>query len=163
MRRWWLWVALMLSLGVNVGILGTIAAHRFGQRPQPARQVDLPRSGQLPPLNTLADRLRLTGERRDRFLEVQREFFTEVTSRRIELATLRQELRRELTARQPDRGRIDRILERTGEATAALDGAFVANVLASRELLDRRQQRLYFRFLQRLRAGGEAPRHPGGR
>ena len=163
MKRWWLWIALMLSLGVNVGILGMIVVHRAGQRAKPARQVETPRPGQLPQLNVLADRLRLEGERRDRVLEVQRDFFTEITRRRIELATLRQELRRELVARQPDRARIDRILEQTGDATAALDGAFADNVLASRQILDRRQQRLYFRFLQRLRAGGETPRRPTGR
>lgn len=165
MKRWWLLVALMLSLGVNVGVLLMIASHRRApqqweetRRAEAERREEARRPGdikpeQMPPLNALADRLRLRGEARDRFLEAQKEFFAEVTSRRIELATLRQELRRELTSPEPDRQRIDRILEETGRATAALDAAFVDNVLAVRGLLGPRQQRAYFRFLGRLRAG----------
>ncbi len=166
MRRWWLWVALMLSLGVNVGVLFMIAVHRRAparvEEPgriegprgtQTERRDPAARPGQTPPLNALADRLRLRGDERDRFLAAQSRFFAEVTSRRVELATLRQELRRELTSPSPDRQRIDRILERTGDATAALDGAFADNVLAVRGLLGPRQRRAYFRFLHRLRAG----------
>ncbi len=166
MKRWWLWIALMLSLGVNVGVLFMIAAHRrapqqleqarrieAGQRSEAGRPNGVGRPRQAPPLDALADRLRLRGEARDSFLEAQGRFFAEVTNRRVELATLRQELRRELTSPSPDRRRIDRILERTGKATAALDGAFVDNVLAVRRILGPRQQRAYFRFLNRLRAG----------
>ncbi len=160
MKRWWLWIALMLSLGVNVGVIFMIAVHRRSpqrleeaHRTEPARPSPVARPGQAPPLGTLADRLRLRGEARDRFLEAQREFFAEVTNRRLELATLRQELRRELISPTPDRQRIDRILERTAAATAALDGAFVENVLVVRRILGPRQQRAYFRFLNRLRGG----------
>lgn len=150
MRRWWLWVALMLSLGVNLGVLFMIAVHR--QAPQ-RREAPARFAPQPPPINLLADRLRLRGRARDRFLQAQGEFFAEVTSRRMELATLRQELRRELISPTPDRGRIEEILERTGRATAELDGAFADNVLTVREILGPRQQRAYFRFLQRIRSG----------
>jgi hypothetical protein len=38
-KRWWLALALLLSLGVNLGILGTVAAHRWATAPaKPTRQ-----------------------------------------------------------------------------------------------------------------------------
>lgn len=163
MKRRWLWIALMLSLGVNVGVVAMILTHRrAAQRFEQPRWTEAGRpaepggragNARQPPLNAMADRLRLRGEARDRFLEVQGRFFAEVTNRRVELATLRQELRRELISPSPDRQRIDRIVERSGAATAALDAAFAENVLAVREILGPRQQRAYFRFLNRLRAG----------
>lgn len=157
MKRWWLWIALLLSLGVNVGVVGTILVHRAAGRAEP-----LPRpaagTAQPPQLSALADRLRLSGPARDRFLAVQHEFFSEVMARRTELATLDHELRRELTAPRPDRQRIDRILERRGRAHSAIETAFTDNVLACREILGPRQQRQFFRFLGRLRQAGPGAR-----
>jgi len=164
MKRWWLWIALMLSLGVNVGVLFMIAAHRRApqryeenrgvdtqRRDEPRLRHESERLARRPRLDALADRLRLRGESRERFLEAQRKLITEVTSSRVELATLRQELRLELISPAPDRQRISQILDQTGKATAALDGAFADNVLAVRRILGPRQQRAYFRFLSRLR------------
>ena len=170
MRRWGLWVALMLSVGVNIGVLLMVVADRraplrleepqlvepllpdeladpvevvLPERPEPlsapaepaptpeAEPEPPPRPEASPPpgppspsppsqepaprdplpspqrapsaealrraepkLELLADKLRLRGRQRARFLEAQRRFFTEVTARRVELATLRRELRR---------------------------------------------------------------------
>ena len=263
MRRWGLWIALMLSLGVNVGVLIMVVANRGGlarlEDPRvdepllpydltdalPSEQLPLPEEAespaegevepsaetesqppaaepglpapvappaaeveprpappsappsqpppptvapapegpapQAPPtspeggpsaealrraepkLGLLADRLRLRGQQRERFLEAQRRFFTEVTARRVELATLRHELRRQLTSPAPDRQRIRRILARSGEATAELDAAFAENVLTVRRLLGPRQQRAYFLFLERVRSGLESQDRPGRR
>ena len=256
MKRWGLWIALMLSLGVNVGVLIMVVAARGLPRrleeprsaepllpEEPAGPVDpvLPREAEPPPpappetetappreavpepsppaepsprpkpppaapqeppssappedpaapegptphappapapqagpsvealrraeprLEVLADRLRLRGQQRERFLDAQRRFFTEVTARRVELATLRRELRRQLTSPSPDRQRMRRILERSGRATAELDAAFAQNVLTVRRILGPRQQQAYFRFLERLRDGMELRNRPGER
>lgn len=251
MRRWGLWIALMLSLGVNVGVLLMVVANRGAPprleesgpvepllpdeltgpaeavlpaplapqpeaEPEPVSEEPVPRpetepeppprpepspppdpppsspppeaqaapdeprpaapppSAQLGPsaealrraeprLELLADRLRLRGRQRERFLEAQRRFFTEVTARRVELATLRRELRRQLTSPSPDRRRIRRLLERSGAATAELDAAFAENVLTARRILGPRQQQAYFRFLERVRTGMESQNRPGQR
>lgn len=155
MRRWWLTIALLLSLGVNAGILSVIVLARlFPERPPlPAA----PARG--PGVERLADRLGLAGEPRRRFVELQERFLRDTRGQRERLAELRRELRREITGRRPDERRIDELLGELNAATAALDRALVGLVLDSRELLTWRQQREYFRFLGRLRLG-EPPLTP---
>jgi len=46
MIRWWLVIGLLLSVGLNVGILATIAAHR--PAPPPPREGRPPQEGQNP-------------------------------------------------------------------------------------------------------------------
>ena len=253
MKRWGLWIALMLSVGVNIGVLVMVVADRRMPRrldepqsvepllpeelagpvgpvlveepappagpepvppperaPQPRTEPEPPPASEpsIPPapspsppgepaasapeaerrpepeprgpaspspergpsaealrraqpqLELLADRLRLRGPQRERFLEAQQRFFTEVTARRVELATVRRELRRQLTSPQPDRQLIRRLLERSGRATAELDAAFAENVLTVRRILGPRQQQAYFHFLERVRSGMDGQNRP---
>lgn len=179
MRRWWLALALLLSLGVNLGILGTLAVQRL--RPEPpaagdpaARPETVPPRPEgapgkpppeerplPPPLLRLTDRLGLEGEERERFLAVQRQFFVATSNERWRLAALHRELRRELFAAAPDRGRIEALLGEIGDTYAALEEAMAQNVLASREILDPEQERQFLELVRRLRAGQLRP--PGQR
>lgn len=156
MRRWWLVLALLLSLGINVGILAVLAIHRLRppQPPQPLAPVAA--AG----VERLADHLGLEGAERRRFVELQREFFDATRQRRERMVRLRRELARELTSRSPDRRRVEEILAELAGTYAEVEGAFAHLVLDSREVLDPRQQRQYLRFLGRLRAGAEGMR-PG--
>ena len=61
MKPIWLWLALLLSVGVNLGVLATISTHRLRE---PATRDGRPREDR-PPVGRAADRLGLEGEERD--------------------------------------------------------------------------------------------------
>ena len=170
MSRWWLILALLLSVGINIGILATLAFQgRSGDGGATAHGIatgvgpddpaaggtaeDPPaREGRLPPvIRRMADELRLEGEKRAAFVEVQRAFFEQTISARSRMARLQREIRREVTSEDPDREALDRLLVELSSAHTDLERAFVTNLLDSRELLDGDQERRFMRFLRRLR------------
>jgi hypothetical protein len=153
-RRWWLTIALLLSLGVNAGILAVIVLGRL--LPERAAPRAAARGAGV---ERLADRLGLAGEERHRFVALQERFLLDTREQRQRLAGLRRELRRRLVERHPDERRIEELVGEMSAATSALDRALVRLVLDSRKLLGPRQQREYFRFLARLRMG-EPPLAP---
>jgi Spy/CpxP family protein refolding chaperone len=177
MRRNWLFLALLLSVGVNCGLLGMgIARHRMaerwpggergdraqGERPGGERpHGDRPRDGAR-----LADRLELTGEARENFLRLQRELAERVRAGRTTIDASRRELRRELVSAEPDRARVEELLSAIQREQDALDRALVANVLAAREMLDPAAEREYLRFVERIGAvasGASGPNRSGFR
>jgi hypothetical protein len=198
-RRWWIGLALLLSLGINLGLLGAIAAGRWAGRggeaeappaaePAGGRElpggfaVEVPEAGSEagpsprrlreraarrgldgPPVGRLADHLGLEGERRARFVELQRRFVESHLEARRERFRLGAELRRELVAERPDRERVEELLAALAAAHEEDERATAEVILASRQLLDEEQRRAYFRFLERLRGGRGERRGPGGR
>lgn len=178
MRRWGLALALLLSVGVNIGILATLAVRRAAppdrpeDRPRPEEGRPLPpeppgeRAGE-PPLRAtrLADRLGLEGEQRRRFLRLQGRFFVETVRLRTEQAEVFRELRRELAAPAPDRRKIEELTRASARAHLALQQAMARNVIATRELLDPEQERLFLDIVSRLGPPGlgdrpQRPRRP---
>ncbi len=180
MKRWWVGILLLLSLGVNVGILATLGAQRL-RRPEPAAPETSPAAGStlprpaapgaerprvaapLPSFQGLADRLGLAGEARDRFVDIQRRAFESMRAQRQRMLAARAGLRQELVAASPDRRRIDALLAEAGAAQAELERVLVSSLLESRALLDPVQQRMYGRFVEeRLRPEGAPlpPRRP---
>jgi len=167
-RRWLVPLALLLSVGVNLGILATLGLQhwRGGHEPPPGPPPEegAPPPGELegrrPNVGPLADRLGLVGEPRHRFIEMQERFVAGMRERRFELQSLQGALRAELVAERPDRARVEELTTRLGNAYAQLDRSLAENILASRELLTVQQQRQFLRFvesrLQQLR-GGERP------
>ena len=160
MRPIWLWFALLLSVGVNLGVLATIGTDRLRE---PARWDRGPTEEGPPPVERAADRLGLGGERRDAFIQIQTDFFHGMRESREELETLRRQLRRELMAENPDRAEVDGLIDEMGQAYSRLDRVFVENVLKSREILDPEQERRYLEFLDRLQQRGRSGhRRPEG-
>ena len=179
MRRWGLVLALLLSLGVNVGILATLATQRareettaplpappppppFDRRPDDGPAARPGPGGPQRRLQRLVEEMRLEGEEKRRFLAIQRRFFETSREERRVLAELHRELRQELLAPAPRRARIDALVEQIGRSYAKLEGAMAANVVDSRAVLDGDQERLFLEFVRRLRAG-QGRRFPPGR
>ena len=182
--RWWLVIALLLSVGLNVGILAAIAARRGGPPPpREEREGRPPQEGQnpgnpanadpVPRLGRLADRLKLEGDQRRRFLDIQWSLYQESTRQRLQLNEVHRELRRELTRTAPDRQRVEALLGESSRIHLALERALVNNILSTRELLGPDKEKEYLKIVGRLRLpnpgpgianpGGQPPkRRPGG-
>jgi Heavy-metal resistance len=159
MIRWWLVIALLLSVGLNVGILATIAARRGGPPPEARAQKvppELANPGRdpLPLLPRLADRLGLEGEKRRKFLDSQWNLFQETSRLRLQLGEVHREIRREVTRDEPDRQRVEQLLAESSRIYLAMERSLVSNVLATREMLDADQQRQYMALIGRLRIAG---------
>jgi len=158
MKRWWLVIVLLLSVGLNVGILAAIAARRAhpGPRePEMANPANDPLSNNpLPRLPRFADRLGLEGEERRKFLDIQWSLFQETSRLRLRMGEVHRDLRRELTRSQPDRRRVDALLSESARIYGALERALVSNVLATRELLGPEKEREYLELVGKLRVPG---------
>lgn len=174
MRRHWLFLALLLSVGINCGLLGMgIMRHRMlagtdrSDRSDRFDRFERSERGERPPGRQgarLADRLELAGEERERFLALQRTLAETVHAGRLRIDDARRELRRELTSPDPDRARVEVLLTGIGKEQDALDRALVENVFAARDLLAGEAEREYLRFVERFGgafAGGRPP-GPGG-
>lgn len=156
MRRWWLVLALLLSVGLNIGILAAVAARRLG--PQGAKQAaGANQPDPLPRLPQLANRLGLEGEERRKFLDIQWNLYQETSHLRLTLGETHRNLRHELVQPQPDRARVDSLLEESSRTYLALEKSLVGNILATRDLLGPEKEKQYLRLIGQLRIP-----NPGG-
>lgn len=176
MSRWWLVLALVLSIGVNVGLVASHLLDRRGASGGEGRlgvattgvesaAERMPRTAQrrqgIPPwIDRFADALALDGDRRHRFVEIQQRFVAALEERRVARHESQAALRHALLRPEPDRAEIERLVTELGAAQAAIEGAFADNVLASRALLEPREERRFLEALRRLRleAGRRARR-----
>lgn len=112
-----------------------------------------------PPLRRMvvrmADELELTGDQRQAFFDLERNFFERTLRQRKQVRMLQGQLRRALGSEPADPDEARRILEHLIEAQRELEQTFVDHVFAARELLDRRQMARYRRFLGHLRRVGQ--------
>lgn len=156
MRRWWLAIALLLSVGLNLGLFASLVIQRL-RPPLPRVErggVAAIRVG----VERFADRLELDGETRRAFVERHERFFESAREPRQRLTRLRAELRRELTAEEPDRARTERLVDAAAATYAELERGLAGLVLDVRGLLSAGQQQQYLRFLERLRVfAGQGP------
>lgn len=156
MRRWGLIVGLLVSLGLNVGILVTLVVLRASRPPvQPEAS---------PPFGAPS----LDAPAQEQFIDGQRAFMHSLMSERREIEALRREVRRELLADTPDRARLETLVAELSERTTALERRFVDHVLHSREALDPEDERRYVEMLRRMPELRDRPgpmmdrRRPGG-
>ncbi|HEX4965944.1 MAG TPA: periplasmic heavy metal sensor [Thermoanaerobaculia bacterium] len=176
MRRWWLVIALLLSVGLNVGILAAITARRLGnpqgQGQKPPAAANNPAADPLPRLPRLADRLGLEGEERRKFLDIQWNLYQETSHLRLQLGEVHRHLRHELIQPQPDRAQVDRLLDESSRVYLALEKSLVTNILATRDLLGPEKEKQYLRLIGQLRIpnpggfgpnAGLGPKRPGAR
>lgn len=159
MKRAWLTVALLVSLGVNLGLVGVGVARRVASH----RWERIESGDERPPADLgrrLAERIGVPEERRQRFQEIQRKLIEQTARERREVGRLRLEIRDELMSPQPDSGRLDDLLRQLAEREAQLNRAFVDSVVESRGVLDDEEMRLYLNFLERMGPGQRGPRGP---
>lgn len=168
MKRGWVWVALLLSVGINIGVLATLGVSRTRSQARWER----PREGdRTPPFERLANHLDLEGEARAQFMDIQQRLFRTTRQHQEALQMLRGELRREVVSDNPDPTRVDELLAEVGSLHMDLDRVMVQSVLQTRKILTPEQQKRYLRVLERMRDAyrrfgtrGEDPaRRPGRR
>lgn len=186
MTRRWLGLLLLLSVGVNVGILSVLALERL-QQDESAAPADRvaerpavgpppgPLTGVGPPgaggegvpqpirwrLEDLAGQMDLDEDETQEFLEIHRRFFIATRARRGRILQTQERFRRELAASEPSRETLDALARQLGEELAGLDADFATSVLETRALLGSEKEGEYLRVLSRLRppglGGGQAP------
>jgi hypothetical protein len=161
-RRWWLVIALLLSLGLNVGILAAVGARRalLMAKPNAARQQqggnangggNANNTDPVPRLTRLANRLSLEGDQRHKFLDIQWNLYQETARLRLQLNEVHRELRRELTHPNPDRQRVEGLLNDSSRIYLALERSLVNNVFATRDLLGPEKEAEYLKIVGSLR------------
>ncbi|HEV3456285.1 MAG TPA: hypothetical protein VHG32_06975 [Thermoanaerobaculia bacterium] len=151
MKRWWLVIALVLSIGMNLGLLVALAlsSPALAQQQQAVMRPAAPgRWAQL------ADRLGLQGEVRQRFIQRQRQFVAETAGPRARLPEIRKQVRAELIRPKPDLTRIDELLREGSDIFLMLERSVVANVLDSRKMLPPDAERKYVDVISRLQLEG---------
>jgi hypothetical protein len=156
-KRWWLVLALLLSLGVNVGILATIAVARL----RPAEAQKAPQGPPEKRLARLADRLKLAGGERERFLTLQRQFFTDTGHDRKRLQQIYRQVRRELISARPDSARIEELLAESSQVYLKVERAVTANVLETRKILKPEQESIFLDLIEKMRPGQGPFAQPG--
>jgi hypothetical protein len=173
MRRWWLVIALLLSVGLNIGTLAAIGARRaavLAGKERPPLEAGNLKADPVPRLARLADRLKLEGEPRRRFLDIQWNLYQETTRQRLRLNEVHRDLRREMSRPTPDRQRVEGLLNESARIYLALERSLVNNVFTTRDLLDPEQREEYLKIIGRLRVPGPGagigspgggPRRPG--
>ena len=164
-RFWWLPV-LMLSLGINVGLVTGRVLPSLGETDRtPAAEGPAGaevsgsgaegRSGLPRPwrraLQRLATDFGLEGEARSRFMAAQQEFFQRSQDGRVRLHRARAELRRELSSSEPDRERSESLVREVAAAQQDLELAFVDNYFQTRALVGPGQEERFLRFMGRIR------------
>jgi hypothetical protein len=150
-KRWWPILALLLSVGLNVGLLIDLA---LSSPAVTRRQQEALRPAGAGRLQQLADHVGLQGPARRRFVQRQRRFFAETTGPRARLPEIRREVRSELTRPAPDRARLDALLHEAADTYLRLEQAVVDNVLDSRALLAPEQEHRYVDLISRLALEG---------
>ena len=161
-KKWLVMLLLMLSVGINIGLLAGRWTKGKAEKPvaegpagSPEQSVAGPDGERLPPrlqrsMRRMADELELSGEKRKAFSALQRDFFRRSMVGRQRLRTARSELRKELTAPTPDRARAEHWVREMGEAQVDLENAFVANFFQTRDLVEPGQEEKLRRLMARI-------------
>jgi hypothetical protein len=171
MRRWWWVLLLLLSLGVNLGLAGMV----MFKKAQPKNAERHPAEEAPPPepspgggdlvvrLTRFADFLKLEGEPRRKFLDIQMALFQDSTRQRLRLQEVHRDLRRELSGEHPDPARAEALLRESADVYLQMEKLLVKSILDSRRLLGPDREKPYLAVISRVRLpAAAAPGFPGG-
>ena len=183
MKAWILWLALFLSLGFNLGLVVSrlterapepAADERPVERPEqhpdaraddpaedPRASHDADTAPRQPPrwlervIVRVADELGLQREERERFFDLQREYFRRTIQARRVQRRHEFEVRRLLASNDADRVQVEAALGNVVAAQGEVEQAFLDHYFAARELLDSQQMFRYKHFLGHLRRASQ--------
>lgn len=155
MRRAGLVMALLLSVGINLGLVlsALLATARSSDSRPASHSGTFIEGGRLP---RLADELGLAGEGRQRFIARHQRYFNEARQPREKLRELRAALSQELFANPVDEAKVDALVKSIHQELTRFDELTVRLVLDVRLLLPADRQDTYRSFVDRLRASGPA-------
>lgn len=164
MKRWILVVLLLLSVGLNIGLL----AQRGGERRErqerrearlEARQnpgnAESRAARERPMLKRLLDRMveevGVAGEQRGKFVAIQESFFDRTLATREKLRQSQRALRDNLSSPQPDRALAESQAAEIAAAQKEVEAAFIESFFATSAILDPDQQQRYSKLVSELR------------
>lgn len=130
--------------------------------PEPGTVLPVP-STPPPRLREFADRLGISGEKRERFFALQLKMIATMRDGRWRIQRLRREVRVEMFSDRPDRTKIEANLAAIQNAQLALERQTVRTILETREILDGEAERQYLEFITRMRLGAGEPKPNGPR
>ncbi len=162
--KWWLLAFLMLSIGLNVGVLTTVAIQKKHDRKQlqdpPKPSLERNRLAETR-FNRLADALELEGPDREAFIQQQVLFAQEFEESRFHLRRAHAELRDLLVDPEADAATALKASEEAGRAYGEMDALLVKHVFKVRELLTPEQVSAYVRILNRIGPRVKGQSQPG--
>lgn len=135
MDRFGLKFALVLSVLLNLGVVGAVAYRAFQLGQWPA----VFRAG--PAETDLPEYLELTAEQRRQWHELEAGFLGELRAEWREILIHRESMIREIFSEQPDRGRIEAERAAISQLQAAQQRRTIEQLLRERNVLDAEQRR----------------------
>ncbi len=149
MSRWWL-LLLVLSLGLNTGLLWRVLERRPEPLPPPEQAARGRAEGGVEwekraeaRHRRLADRIGLDPLRRARFLDIRREAVPTLLSLRQDVREARHELHGVLREAPSDTQRLHSCLARLAAAQGRVDSLVVSNMRRELGLLEPREREIY--------------------
>ena len=160
MKRWILVILLLLSVGLNVGLLAQRGREK-AERPRraearqeagdSAERRERRERARERLLENMVDKVGVAGERRERFVEIHRGFFERTREQREQQRRAERALRENLASAAPDRALAEVQLAEIAAAKKEIEAAFVENFFEASALLDPDQQARYRELVAELR------------
>lgn len=164
MRRWIPVVLLLLSVGLNIGLLaqrGREKRERQERREARLEARQNPGSAESraarerPMLKRLLARMveevGVQGEQRGKFVAIQESFFDRTLATREKLRQGQRALRDNLSSPQPDRGLAESQAAGIAAAQKEIEAAFIESFFATSAILDPEQRQRYSKLVSELR------------
>jgi uncharacterized membrane protein len=158
LRNRWLLIALIVSVGINIGLLTRVIPRWFW----PAHYQVVPVPERIGPGHPY--RLGLSEEQRGRMVALREELEREITPLREALERKRRELFTLLQAPMLKKEEVERLAREISRLQADIDLKVLQNTLPVRDILSPEQRRLFFSLYeerlcpQRGKVGGRRPR-----
>ncbi len=143
MSRSGLTFALVLSVLLNLGVVGVVAYRAFQHGQWPAVFSAAGSATDLP------DYLKLSAEQRRRWRELETGFLGELKAEWQQIRTHRETMIREIFSEQPDRGHIEAERAAIAQLQSAQQRRIIEQLLRERDMLDPEQRRKLAELLLR--------------
>lgn len=150
-------IALILSMGINVGVVITLVQHwRYRKRLEERLPLKSP-SWYHSPMRRM---LGLSKEQFDAIEKTREEMHSKIMPKREKLRRKRRELMDLLREPEPQKERLDSLLHEVAELQTEIELFIFEDILKMKEILTPEQEERFFElFNKRLKSGG-SPRFP---